>query len=69
MSVGGQVRKGERSTTIVFWDFSKALVMPASIRNVRVRELLEMHSPKLHHDGGTRAFYMPSTGSIHLPKF
>lgn len=112
LSVGGQVRKGERSTTIVFWDFSRVkgdnphpqegegsedeqkfnrpiprpgfvfnaaqvdglppaptLVMPESIRNLRVRELLEKHAPKLHHDGGNRAFYMPATDSIHLPKF
>jgi len=112
LSVGGQVRKGERSTTIVYWDFSKVgsnspqgqegewsedeqkfnrpiprpgfvfnaaqidglppaptLVMPTSIRNIRVRELLEKHGPKLHHDGGNRAFYMPATDSIHLPKF
>lgn len=112
LSVGGQVRKGERSTTIVFWDFSRVkgdnfhpqegegsedeqkfdrpiprpgfvfnaaqidglppaptLVMPESIRNLRVRELLEKHAPRLHHDGGNRAFYMPATDSIHLPKF
>lgn len=111
LSVGGQVRKGERSTTIVYWDFSKVrgnnpqsqdgedledeqkfnrpiarpgfvfnaaqidglppaptLVMPESIRNLRVRELLQGHKPKLHHDGGNRAFYMPLTDSIHLPK-
>lgn len=45
------------------------LVMLESIRNLRVRELLERHAPKLHHDGGNRAFYMPVTDSIHLPKF
>lgn len=114
LSVGGQVRRGERSTTIIFWDFSNVskvggdspqpqegealedeqtfnrpiprpgfvfnaaqidglpppptLIMPESIRNIRVRELLERHAPKVHHDGGNRAFYMPFTDSIHLPK-
>lgn len=43
-------------------------VMPESIRNLRVRELLDKHQPKLHHDGGNRAFYSIAADSIHLPK-
>jgi len=43
-------------------------VMPESIRNLRVRELLDQHQPKLHHDGGNRAFYSIVADSIHLPK-
>jgi putative DNA primase/helicase len=43
-------------------------VMPETIRNLRVRELLDNHQPKLHHDGGNRAFYSIAADSIHLPK-
>jgi len=43
-------------------------VMPETIRNLRVKELLDKHQPKLHHDGGNRAFYSIATDSIHLPK-
>ncbi len=43
-------------------------VMPEMIRNLRVRELLDKHQPKLHHDGGNRAFYRVTADSIHLPK-
>lgn len=43
-------------------------IMPESIRNLRVRELLDRHQPKLHHDGGNRAFYSVATDSIHVPK-
>ncbi|UKE46269.1 ArdC family protein [Xanthomonas cerealis] len=43
-------------------------VMPETIRNLRVKELLDKHQPKLHHDGGNRAFYSITTDSIHLPK-
>lgn len=43
-------------------------VMPETIRNLRVRELLDKHRPKLHHDGGNRAFYSVAADSIHLPK-
>ncbi|MCE4342186.1 ArdC family protein [Xanthomonas hortorum pv. vitians] len=43
-------------------------VMPDSIRNLRMRELLNKHKPKLHHDGGNRAFYSLVADSIHLPK-
>ena len=42
--------------------------MPESIRNLRVRELLDRHQPKVHHDGGNRAFYSVAADSIHLPK-
>lgn len=43
-------------------------IMPESIRNLRLRELLDKHQPKLHHDGGNRAFYSVATDSIHVPK-
>ncbi|MEN1994238.1 ArdC family protein [Stenotrophomonas bentonitica] len=43
-------------------------VMPETIRNLRVRELLGRHQPKVHHDGGNRAFYSIAADSIHLPK-
>jgi len=43
-------------------------IMPESIRNLRVRELLDRHQPKIHHDGGNRAFYSVIADSIHLPK-
>lgn len=39
-------------------------VMPESIRNLRVRELLDRHQPKVHHDGGNRAFYSVAADSI-----
>ncbi|WP_282243662.1 zincin-like metallopeptidase domain-containing protein [Stenotrophomonas sp. PS02300] len=45
-----------------------AFVMPETIRNLRVRELLGRHQPKVHHDGGNRAFYSIAADSIHLPK-
>ncbi|HDS1187814.1 ArdC family protein [Stenotrophomonas maltophilia] len=38
-------------------------VMPESIRNLRVRELLDRHQPKVHHDGGNRAFYSVAADS------
>lgn len=43
-------------------------VMPDMVRNLRVRELLDRHQPKLSHDGGNRAFYSIAADSIHLPK-
>ncbi|MEA9587632.1 zincin-like metallopeptidase domain-containing protein [Xanthomonas sp. WHRI 10064A] len=43
-------------------------VMPETIRNLRVKELLDKHQPKLHNDGGNRAFYSVIADSIHLPK-
>lgn len=43
-------------------------VMPETVRNLRVRELLDRHQPKVHHDGGNRAFYSIAADSIHLPK-
>ncbi|WOB27720.1 MULTISPECIES: zincin-like metallopeptidase domain-containing protein [Xanthomonas] len=43
-------------------------VMPQTIRNLRVRELLDQHQPKIHHDGGNRAFYSVVVDSIHMPK-
>ncbi|WP_050570502.1 ArdC family protein [Xanthomonas arboricola] len=43
-------------------------VMPESIRNLRVRELLDKHQPNVNHDGGNRAFYSIAADSIHLPK-
>lgn len=43
-------------------------VMPETIRNLRVRELLDRHQPKIHHDGGNRAFFSVIADSIHLPK-
>ncbi len=43
-------------------------VMPETVRNLRVRELLDRHQPKIHHDGGNRAFYSIAADSIHLPK-
>lgn len=112
LSVGAQVRRGEKGQQIAYWDFSKTakaqdgeqpavqgiekgyrgpsvfvatvfnasqidgmpeppppFVMPEMIRNLRVRELLDKHQPKLHHDGGNRAFYSVVADSIHLPKF
>ncbi len=33
-----------------------------------MRELLDKHQTKLHHDGGNRAFYSAATDSIHVPK-
>lgn len=45
------------------------LIVPESVRHIRFRELLDKHKPKLHHDGGNKAFYMPATDSIHVPKF
>lgn len=44
-------------------------VMPEMVRNLRVRELLDRHQPKVHHDGGNRAFYSVAADSIHLPKY
>lgn len=43
-------------------------IMPESIRNLRVRALLDRHQPKIHHDGGNRAFFSVIADSIHLPK-
>ncbi|MEV5117958.1 ArdC family protein [Stenotrophomonas indicatrix] len=43
-------------------------VMPETVRNLRVRELLDKHQPKVNHDGGNRAFYSIAADSIHLPK-
>ena len=43
-------------------------VMPEMVRNLRVRELLDRHQPKVHHDGGNRAFYSIIADSIHMPK-
>ncbi|WP_068832923.1 ArdC family protein [Xanthomonas graminis] len=43
-------------------------VMPESIRNLRVKELLNKHQPKLSYDGGNRAYFQPLTDSIHMPK-
>lgn len=111
LSVGAQVRRGEKGQQIAYWDFSKTgkaqegeqpavegeekgyqgpsvfvatvfnasqidgmpdppppFIMPESIRNLRVRELLDRHQPKIHHDGGNRAFYSVIADSIHLPK-
>lgn len=112
LSVGAQVRRGEKGQQIAYWDFSKAgkakdgaepltegeeksgyqgpsvfvatvfnasqmdgmpeppppFIMPESIRSLRLRELLDKHQPKLHHDGGNRAFYSVATDSIHVPK-
>lgn len=112
LSVGAQVKRGEKGQQIAYWDFSKTgkakddaepltegeeksryqgpsvfvatvfnasqmdgmpeppppFIMPESIRNLRVRELLDKHQPKLHHDGGNRAFYSVATDSIHVPK-
>ncbi len=43
-------------------------IMPESVRNLRVRELLDKHQPNVNHDGGNRAFYSIAADSIHLPK-
>lgn len=111
LSVGAQVRRGEKGQQIAYWDFSKTgkaqegeqpavegeekgyqgpsvyvatvfnasqidgmpeppppFIMPESIRHLRIRELLIRHEPKVHHDGGNRAFYSVIADSIHLPK-
>jgi len=112
-----QVRKGEKGTGIVFWQFTKQIAkkdaggrpvkdskgnsvkqvvrlktprlfrstvfngeqiegMPALPEvpkldkieiNNRAQGILDQSGAEIAHDGGNRAFYRPSTDSIHLP--
>ena len=99
ISLGGHVKKGQKSTPIVFWkhiekkndEDSFWLLRYYSVFNVEQTEGLELpvleipntkhepiiraeniissmpNRPRIAHDGGSQAFYRPSTDSIHLP--
>jgi antirestriction protein ArdC len=46
-----------------------AVVLSADERDAHAEDFLKTTGASIAHDGGSRAFYRPSTDSIHLPVF
>ena len=106
IELGGHIKKGEKSTPIVFWKFLDVerenqngevvektipLLRYYSVFNIQQCEGLKLPSleipekvmepilaaekivanmpnrPAMEHDGGDRAYYSPTSDSIHLP--
>lgn len=104
--LGGHIRKGEKSTPIVFWkqvrvkdekstgetvektipllryfrvfnvEQTDGLELPVIISVIRQFDPLQAaeailegmpNRPSIAHDGGDRAYYVPSTDGVHLP--
>ena len=101
-SLGGAIRKGERSTLVVFWKTFKGedaqgrektipMLRHFNVFNVAQADGCELepmaerpafdpiasaeailegmpNAPKLTHDGGNRAYYVPAWDSVHMPE-
>lgn len=103
--LGGQVRKGEKATPVIFWKQAQvtdreaqdpdqkknipilryyqvfnveqvdqlnlpALAPPPEFQPIKRAEEIASNMPNrpaIHPDGGNRAYYLPSSDTIHLP--